>query len=53
MRERKARCDQCRAWYVIRREWQRFCSDRCRVRWHNKDRARIVRAAKGGHGVSR
>ena len=52
MRERKARCDHCRAWYVIRREWQRFCCDHCRVTWHNRDRARIVRAASALENVS-
>jgi hypothetical protein len=36
-------CDECGEPFVAVREWQRFCSDRCRLRAHRRTKAASLR----------
>jgi hypothetical protein len=35
-------CDECEEPFVAVREWQRFCSDRCRLRAWRRERRLVV-----------
>jgi protein-arginine kinase activator protein McsA len=39
-------CLECNAVYSEYRQKQRFCSDLCRSRWHNRERLKAYRTYK-------
>jgi len=34
----RRRCEQCRKWFPLNRDAQKFCSTKCKTRWHNERR---------------
>jgi len=42
----KRPCDQCGKKFTVTREQRRFCTDDCRIRWHNERNARLLQEIK-------